>query len=259
MRLKDKVAVITGSGRGIGKATAILFAREGAKVGVACRSENEGKETVDEIAREGGSAIFVRTDISIEKDAINLIETTVKRFGKLNILVNNAAIFCTGTVLDATPELYDRIFSVNVKGMGLCSKAAIPHLRKSGNGAIVNVSSMNGVIGTPSQAVYNASKAAIIELTKSMAIDFPELRVNAVLPGITKTKSLDDSIRGLGYDIEEAYKIFGKLPLRGRFAEPMEVAYAILFMASDEASYATGSTLLYDGGVASVNSLRGGS
>jgi len=255
LRLEDKVAAITGSGRGIGRATAILFAREGAKVAVACRTEAEGNSTVEEIANEGGEAVFVKTDVSDEADALNFIEKTVKRFGRLNILVNNAAVFCGGTVLEATAELYDMVFSVNVKGMGLCAKSAIPHLRRSGNGAIVNVSSMNGVIGTPSQAVYNASKAAIIALTKSMAIDFPDLRINVVLPGLTRTKALDDAIAQVGVTLEEGYEVLKRTPLVGRVAEPMEIAHGILFMASDEASYATGSSLLLDGGIVSVDRL----
>lgn len=255
MKLEGKVAAITGAGRGIGRATAILFAREGAKVAVACRTEAEGNATVGEITKEGGNAIFVKTDVSNEKDDVTFIETTVKAFGKLNLLVNNAAAFCSGTVLDTPADVYDRVFSVNVKGIGLCSKAAIPHLRKSGNGAIVNVSSMNGVIGTPSQAVYNASKAAIIALTKSMAIDFPDLRVNVVLPGLTRTKALDDAITEFGVGLEVGYEVLKRTPLVGRVADPMEIARGILFLASDDASYATGSTLLLDGGIASVNSL----
>jgi len=255
MRLENKVAIITGSGRGIGEAAALLFAREGAKVAVACRSEDEGRGTVAEIAGAGGSAIFVKTDVSREPDIVNLVETTVKEFGRLNILVSNAAAFCMGTVLDATPELYDRIFGVNVRGMGLMAKAAIPHLQQSGNGCIVNVSSMNGLIGTPSQAVYNASKAAIISLTKSTAIDFPDLRVNAVLPGMTKTRALDDCLIELGIQPEEGYEMIRKTPILKRVAEPMEIAYGILFMASDEASYATGSTLLLDGGVVCARGL----
>ncbi len=255
MRLEDKVAAITGSGRGIGRATALLFAREGARVAVACRTEAEGNSTVEEITKEGGEAIFVKTDVSDEANVFRFIERTVKRFGKLNILVNNAAAFCGGTVLEVPAEVYDRIFGVNVKGMGLCAKAAIPHLRQSGNGVIVNVSSMNGVIGTPSQAVYNASKAAIIALTKSMAIDFPDLRINVVLPGLTRTKALDDAITQFGVGLEEGYDVLKKTPLVGRVAEPMEIAHGILFMASDEASYATGSSLLLDGGIVSVDRL----
>jgi len=255
LRLKNKIAVITGAGRGIGKAAAILFAREGATVVVACRSEDEGEGTVKEIVRAGGTAIFVRTDLSCESDIVGLIDAAVREYGKLNILVSNAAVFCIGTLLDATADLFDRIFSVNVKGMGLLAKAAIPYLRKSGNGCIVNVSSMNGLIGTPSQVVYNASKAAIIEMTKSTAIDFPDIRVNAVLPGMTKTRALDDSLLELGIQPQDGYEILKKATILKRLAEPIEIAYGILFMASDEASYATGSTLLLDGGVVSARPL----
>ena len=255
MRLKDKVAIITGSGRGIGRATAILFAREGARVTVSCRTESEGKAVADEIRKEGGRALFVKCDISHEPDTVNLVERTVEEFGKLNILVNNAAAFGGGSVLTATPQEYDRIFGVNVKGTGLCSKAAIPYLRRSGNGAIVNISSMSGVIGQPGLALYCASKAAIISLTKSTAIDCPDLRVNAVLAGLTRTLPVDEALVAAGMTLEKGYQHLADSPegpLMGRVAEPMEIACGILFLASDEASYATGSCLLLDGGVVGV-------
>jgi len=161
-------------------------------------------------------------------------------------------------VLTAKPEDYDRLFSVNVKGYGMCSKAAIPHLRKSKGGNIVNVASVNGVIGMPGQSIYNATKAAIIELSKSMAIDFPELRINSVLPGFTRTPSIDDAFKSTGIEFQEGYRLLGNGVLMKRLAEPIEVARAILFLASDDASYVTGSTLLVDGGIAGVGNPAGG-
>jgi len=257
MRLENKVALITGAGRGIGRATAGLFAREGAKVVVACRSEDEGSDTVEEIAAGGGTAVFVKTDLSHEPDILNVVETTVVRFGALNVLVNNAAAFCMGTILDATAELFDRIFAVNVKGAGLLMKAALPHLRRSDTGCIVNVASINGVIGVPMQVVYNASKAALIEMTRSTAIDFPDVRVNAVLPGMAKTRAFDECCREMGITPEQGLEAAKKGPIMKRVAEPIEIAYGILYLASEEASYATGSTLVLDGGIVGARSLGG--
>jgi NAD(P)-dependent dehydrogenase (short-subunit alcohol dehydrogenase family) len=258
MRLKDKVAIITGSTEGIGRATALLFAREGAKVTVAGRREKEGNDAVREVREGGGSALFVKTDVTQEKDSVHLVERTIQEFGKLDILINNAAAHWLGTVLTATPEDYDRLFGVNVKGYGLCAKAAIPHLRKSGKGCIVNVASVNGVIGMPGQSLYNATKAAIISLSKSMAIDFPELRINSVLPGFTDTPTISDTFKAFGFSPEEGYRLLGNGVLLKRLAQPIEIARAILFMASDEASYVTGSTLLVDGGIAGVGNPAGG-
>jgi NAD(P)-dependent dehydrogenase (short-subunit alcohol dehydrogenase family) len=258
MRLTDKVAIITGGNEGIGRASAHLFAREGARVTLAARREKEGKEVVREITEAGGKAIFVETDVVKEADTVRLVERTIKEYGKLDILVNCAAAHWLGTVLTATPEDYDRLFSVNVKGYGLCAKAAIPWLRKSAKGSIVNISSVNALIGMPGQSLYNATKAAIIALTKSMAMDFPELRVNAVLPGFTDTPTISDTFDFAGFTREEGYRLLGNGVLMKRLAQPMEIAYAVLFMASDEASYCTGSTLLVDGGIASVGNPAAG-
>ena len=258
MRLKDRVAIITGANEGIGRATALLFAGEGAKVALAARREKEGQEAVREIREAKGTAIFVRTDVSQEKDTAALVERTVREFGRLDILINNAAAHWLGTVLTATPKDYDTLFGVNVKGYGLCAKAAIPHLRKAGKGCIVNVASVNAFIGMPGQSLYNATKAAIVSLTKSMAIDFPELRVNCVAPGFTDTPTIWDTFKAFGFPMEEGYRLLGDGVLLKRLAQPVEIARAILFMASDEASYATGSTLLVDGGIASVGNPAAG-
>jgi meso-butanediol dehydrogenase / (S,S)-butanediol dehydrogenase / diacetyl reductase len=194
----------------------------------------------------------------LKKIPKTLLQKTVGAFGKLDILINNAAAQWMGTVLTAKSEDYDYLFSVNVKGYGMCAKYAIPYLRQSDDGVIVNVSSVNGVIGMPGQSLYNVTKAAIIELSKSMAIDFPELRINAILPGFTKTAALDGAMVGFenevvdGSGIEEGYRLLSKGVLRKRIAEPIEIAKAILFLASSDASYITGSTLLVDGGIAGV-------
>jgi dihydroanticapsin dehydrogenase len=250
MRLKDKVAIITGGNDGIGKATALLFSSEGARVVIAARREKEGRETVEEIGRKKGEAIFVKTDTSVEADDIQMVETAIKKFGKLDILVNCAAAQIGGSVLDAKPEDYDRVFSVNVKGYGLCAKAAIPYLLKSGKGAIVNVASLNGIIGTPNRSIYNASKAAVIELSKSMAMDFPTIRVNSVMPGFTKSAAMMNGLSATGIPPEECALLISRGSILKRMAEPIEIAYGILFLSSDEASYITASSLLIDGGIA---------
>jgi len=250
MRLKNKVAIITGGNDGIGKATAMLFASEGAKLVIAARREKEGKKVVEAIRKKNGEAIFVKTDTSIEADTINMVKTAVKKFGKLDILVNCAAAQLGGTVLDAKPEDYDRIFSVNVKGYGMCAKAAIPYLLKSGKGAIVNVASLNGVVGTKSRTLYNASKAAVIEMSKSMAIDFPTIRVNSIIPGFTASEAMMKGLSATGIATEECGRLISSDSILKRMAKPIEIAYGILFLASDESSYMTAASLLMDGGIA---------
>ncbi len=250
MRLKNKVAIITGGNDGIGKATALLFAEEGAKVAIAARREKEGNAVVKAIKGKGGEAIFIKTDTTIEADTINMVETAVKTFGKLDILVNCAAAQLGGTVLDAKPEDYDWIFSVNVKGYGMCAKAAIPYLLKSGKGAIVNVASLNGVVGTKSRTLYNASKAAVIEMSKSIAIDFPTIRVNSIMPGFTASETMMKGLSVTGIPPEECGELITNGSILKRMADPKEIAYGILFLASDESSYMTAASLLMDGGIA---------
>ncbi len=251
MRLENKVAIITGGARGIGYATAKLFASEGANVVIADRLDS-----VPDLTAPGTHNMFyVKTDISQETECNRLVKATIDKHGRLDVLINNAAVFGVGTLLDATASDFDHVFDVNVKGTGLCCKAAIPELRKSGKGAIVNVSSMNGVIGTPGQCIYNASKAAIIALTKSIAIDFPDIRANVILPGMTRTEALDEVLDDLGIDREEGYRSASKTPILKRLAAPEEIAQGILFLASDEASYATACSLSMDGGVVGARAV----
>jgi NAD(P)-dependent dehydrogenase (short-subunit alcohol dehydrogenase family) len=250
MRLKDKVAIITGGGSGIGRATCELFAEEGAKVIVADINTKGGKETVSIIKKAGGEAAFVKADISKEAEAKKLADAAVKKFGKLNILVNNAAAFIFGTVEQATNEDWDKILAVNVKGIAFCVKYAIPHLKKAGGGAIVNIGSISAMISQPACVPYNTSKSAVINLTRCLAMDLAPLniRVNCVCPGVTLTPAFLGYIEQNQIKLDEAQKTFGALHLLKRLAQPREIAYGVLFLSSDEASFVTGTYLMVDGG-----------
>ena len=242
-RLKDKTAVITGSGKGLGEAMALLFSREGAKTVVFDIDEPAGQETVEQIQEQGGEAIFVHGDVSNPDDAVRLIDTAVDAYGRVDVLVNNAGVHVDRTVADTTEEEWDNILGVNLKGYFLCSKAVIPQMRRQGGGNIICISSISGLIGQLNQAAYNASKHGIIGLVRCMAYDhaLENIRANAICPGVMNTP-LVASVP------EEHIAPYRKTSLLERFAEPSEVANAALFLASDESSYVTGSAMVVDGG-----------
>lgn len=242
-RLKDKTAVITGSGKGLGEAMALLFSREGAKIVVFDIDEPAGRETVEQIQQQGGEAIFVHGDVSNPDDAVRLIDAAVDAYGCVDVLVNNAGVHVDRTVADTTEEEWDQILGVNLKGVFLCSKAAIPQMRRQGGGNIICISSISGLIGQLNQAAYNASKHGIIGLVRCMAYDhaLENIRANAICPGVMNTP-LVASVP------EEHIAPYRKTSLLERFAEPSEVASAALFLASDESSYVTGSAMVVDGG-----------
>jgi NAD(P)-dependent dehydrogenase (short-subunit alcohol dehydrogenase family) len=242
-RLKDKIAVITGSGKGLGEAMALLFSREGAKIVVFDIDEPAGQETVEQIQQQGGEAIFVHGDVSKPDDAVRVIDAAVDAYGRVDVLVNNAGVHVDRTVADTTEEEWDRILGVNLKGVFLCSKAAIPQMRRQGGGNIICISSISGLIGQLNQAAYNASKHGIIGLVRCMAYDhaLENIRANAICPGVMNTP-LVASVP------EEHIAPYRKTSLLERFAEPSEVANAALFLASDESSYVTGSAMVVDGG-----------
>jgi NAD(P)-dependent dehydrogenase (short-subunit alcohol dehydrogenase family) len=248
-RLNGKVAVITGGGSGIGEATAKRFAAEGARVVILDRDPEGGERVAGEIRGAGGEAAFLRAEVSREADALALAPFTIEKFGALHILVNNAGARVYGPVTEATEESWDLILGVNVKALGLCAKAAIPEIAKAGGGAIVNVSSANGVKGRSGMAQYDATKAAVLGLTRALAHDHAAqgIRVNAVCPGptITQFHLKRAAARGMTEADLRAYQP----GLLKRQAEPREIAAAILFLASDEASYITGTTLMVDGGL----------
>jgi dihydroanticapsin dehydrogenase len=248
-RLKNKVAVITGGGSGIGRATCERFAEEGAGVVIAERDEASGRETAGKI---GGKGLFVRTDVTDEASVKHMVAEAVRAFGTINILVNNAAVFILRGI-EATPEEWRQILDVNVMGPALVAKHVVPQMREAGGGAIVNLASISSFIAQPNFWTYNASKAAIANLTRCMALDLvgDNIRVNAVAPGTIWTPIVQRLTREAGLpDRAAADKdaAWGGSHMIHRIGEPREVANAILFLASEEASFITGENLMVDGG-----------
>jgi len=249
MRLKDKVAIITGGSSGIGRASCLLFAREGARVVVSDIMDESGEEVVRLIKNDGGRGTYVHCDVRKEDQAKSLIAEAVDRYGRLDVLYNNAGIGMVKLLPEMTEQEWDRVFDVNVKGAFFCSKYAIPQMKKQGGGAIVNTASNWGLIAYPHWPAYCASKGAVVMLTKALATDHApdNIRVNCVCPGNIDTPLLRAGMAAQG-SVEEAIKTMG------RIAKPEEVANLALFLASDEASYITGAAMVIDNG----ESARGG-
>ncbi len=247
-RLEGKVALVTGAAAGIGKATAILLAREGAAVVVQDIRE-DGKSTAEAILAAGGRASFIRGDVTRAADAEAAVERAVSEFGRLDILVNNAGIIRRANVVQTTEAEWDRVMAVNVKSVFLFSRAAVPVMVRQGGGVIVSTASGWGLDGGKDAASYCASKAAVVNLTRAMAIDHAEqnIRVNCVCPGDTDTAMLREEARQLGQDVGDFLTRSAHRPL-GRMGRPEEIAQAILFLASDASSYVTGTALVVDGG-----------
>ena len=245
MRLRDKVALISGGARGIGAVEASLFAREGARVVIGDILGPEGRETAEGIGATGGEAIFVSLDVTSEADWETAVGEAVSRFGKLDVLVNNAGIYLRGLVEETSTEDWDRVMDVNAKGVFLGTRAAIPAMRESRGGSIVNVASFNSLVGTTTSAAYNASKAAVRLLTKSTAVQYAQdgIRANVIHPGPIQTAMFMS-----GFPDEEAVERRRALVPLGRIGTADDVAYGALFLASDESSYMTGSDLVIDGG-----------
>jgi dihydroanticapsin dehydrogenase len=237
-RLKDKVAIVTGGAAGIGRATAELFAEEGAKVVVA-----------DLLTPEGEESLFVETDISNEDDCRRVCDEAVRAYGRLDILVNNAAAFVLKG-LEASVEDWQRSLSVNIVGTALMSKYASEHMKQSGGGAIVNLGSISSFVAQPSFITYSATKAAIVQMTRNMALDLApfNIRVNCVCPGTILTRATENHMALVGMSKEDFIAAEAPKHLLNRVGDPREVAYPILFLASDEASFITGTHLMVDGG-----------
>lgn len=245
MKLQNKVAVITGAGSGIGKATAILFAKEGAKVVVANRRVDKGEATVFEIKNLGGEAIFVQTDVSKWEDVDRMVLKAVATYGKVDILVNNAGIVRFGPLHQTDESAWNDTININLKGVFYCMKRVIPEMLKIGKGKIVNIASIAGLVGFDQIGPYCASKGGIIALTREAALEYAKnkINVNVIAPGVIKTEMtegmLADEVTKKGFENQTPYP---------RLGEPEDIAQAALYLASDEADFVTGEVLVVDGG-----------
>ena len=249
MRLQNKVALITGGTSGIGEATAILFAKEGASTAIAGRNEKRGHTVADHIIKNGGKAIFLRTDIRKAAECSRAVDETISSFGKLDILFNNAGVFYPQTILECSEEEWDLQIDINLKGTFLMSKCALPSMIQQGSGVIINNSSGWGIVGGDKAVAYCASKGGVVLLTKAMAIDHGRqgIRVNCICPGDVDTPMLPEDARIRGLKWEDYLAGCANRPL-GRIGTVGEIANAILFLASDDSSFMTGAALVVDGG-----------
>ncbi|MFB0842536.1 SDR family NAD(P)-dependent oxidoreductase [Paenibacillus oleatilyticus] len=251
MRLQNKVTLITGSGSGIGKSTAQLFAREGATVIVNDLAEDKGQETVEEIRQAGGNALFVQADVTNPESVQALVDTVISKYGRIDVLFNNAGISGVGAIHEVEPEAWDRVMTVNIRGTFLPCKYVLPHMMQRKEGSIINMSSCIAEIGLARRASYSATKGAVLALTKSMQVDYApyNIRVNALLPGTILTPFVENYLRNSYDNPEEAYESLKKRQLSGDLGRPDDVAKAALFLASDESKFMMGSPLYIDGGV----------
>jgi NAD(P)-dependent dehydrogenase (short-subunit alcohol dehydrogenase family) len=246
----QKVAIVTGSSSGIGRATAVALAEEGVKVTVAARRAKEGEETVHLVKEAGSDGIFVKTNVANEGDVRALVEKTVKTYDRLDYAFNNAAIEETTTsLIEQTSNVFDQVMNVNVKGVWLCMKYEIPQMIRNGGGAIVNTSSGAGVIGIPHLPIYSASKHAVLGLTKSAALEYAKsgIRINAIAPGVVETEMFER----VAEDNKQLIESLKSITPIGRIGDPQEIANAVVWLLSDKASFVLGHTLLVDGGAVS--------
>jgi len=248
-RLAGKTAAVTGGGSGLGEAIARLFSSEGARVAIIDFDRGAGEKVAASISGGGGDALFVEANVAIPSDVEKAMKAIARHYGGLDILVNNAGISSAGTVAELTEEAWDRVIDINLKGVFLCSKYGSAEMLKTGRGVIVNVASVLGLVGSNGEAAYCASKGGVIALTRAMALDFAQggIRVNCVCPGSIMTPMFERLMGGVKNQEEAMRRNAEKIPL-GRVAKPEEVAHTVLYLASDESSYSTGSILTVDGG-----------
>jgi meso-butanediol dehydrogenase/(S,S)-butanediol dehydrogenase/diacetyl reductase len=250
MRLKDKVSLITGGGSGIGRAAALLFAQEGALIAIADKRGASAHKVAAECSAKGAQAIGVEADVSKAADVKRMIDATLAKFGRLDVLVNNAGYGIAGSVVETDEADWDALIAVNVRGVFLCSKYAIPAMKRSGGGAIVNTASVVAAVGIANRAAYCASKGAVAALTRAIAVDHvgDGIRCNAVAPGTIDTPYFDEILKKSA-DPQAVRKALAARQLLGRLGTPEEIAAGILFLASDESRFATGTILTIDGGM----------
>lgn len=246
-RLEGKVAVVTGAASGIGEAIALRCAEEGARVVVSDIDEARGRQVLAKL--QGADHLFVRADVSKEEDARALMEATVNKYGRIDVLVNNAGIRVSGRVDETSLDLWEKIMAIDLRGVFLCSKFAIEHMLKQKSGSIINLSSVSGIAGDYGMAAYNAAKGGVTNLTRNMALDYAAygIRVNAVCPGAILTPLLEQAWEEIGR--EEAEKAFKGAYPPGRVGSPREVANVVVFLASDEASFVSGANIPVDGAI----------
>ena len=249
-RVEGKVAIVTGGARGIGRATCLLLAKEGAKVAVTDILDEEGQQVVDEIKGFGKVAQFWHLDVSIEQEVAAVFTDVHQTFGEINVLVNNAGIMgANKPTHEIAEEEWDKVMSVNVKGTFFCTKHAIPHMKEVGGSSIINVSSIYGMVSSNDMPPYHASKGAIRLMTKTDALFYAKdkIRVNSVHPGLIWTPMVEGVLKRLG-SAETGRKLVGNMLPIGRVGEPEDIAHGILYLASDESTFVTGSELVIDGG-----------
>jgi len=255
-RLEGKVAIVTGASSGMGKASAILFAQEGASVALAARSADAGEAVAEQIRASGGNAIFVRTDVSSVDDCASLVQRTVESFGRLDIGFNNAGVEqVEKDIFDLDVDEFDKTIAVNLRGVFLCMKYQIPEMLKSGGGSIINTSSLAAIVTRAGMAAYGASKTGVLSLTKYAAIEHAKdkIRVNAILPGAIRTEMLERWFEMPG--VEE--QLLAAQPM-GHIGEPIDIANAALFLAGNESRYVSGQSIIVDGAANLPYAIRGG-
>jgi NAD(P)-dependent dehydrogenase (short-subunit alcohol dehydrogenase family) len=251
MRLLDKVAVITGGGSGIGKETARLFSREGAFVIITDINRENGQVTVSEIEKNGGKAAFFEVDVTDPEAVQTVVQQIIEKCKKIDVLFNNAGISNVGRIDEVEPDVWDKVMSVNVKGVYLTAKYILPYMMEQKSGVVVNMSSCAAEMGLAKRALYSATKGAVLALTKAMQVDYApyHIRVNALLPGTILTPFVENYLKTSYDDPELAIEGIKKRQLSGELGRPEDVAKAALFLASDESSFMMGSPLYIDGGV----------